>query len=223
MSPLKVTFSLVCIVIVIIGAYYATYYIGIKASGQSRGRFRNKNINIVDRFAISRDKSFYIVEIAQKVYVIGVTNQAMTLFDTIDAAAFNEAAAQRRDSATYSGDAANSGGATQSGHAAYGFGPGGALGGGWKNKLTKRLAAFTAARMGRKSGAGSNTGAAAFEENMKAAIEAQAPQAQQTAGAPQTTQTVQAQQTTQAPTDEGFSVDPDRAREGRQDGPEGDQ
>jgi flagellar biogenesis protein FliO len=65
-----------------------TYFISAKASGQSRGRLRNKNISIIDRFSISRDKSFCIVEIAGKVYVIGVTNQSMTLIDTLDAGAF---------------------------------------------------------------------------------------------------------------------------------------
>jgi len=89
--------SLAGVVVIIIAAYYATYYIGVKASGQSRSRIRNRNINLIDRFAISRDKGFYLVEIAGKVYVIGVTNQSMTLIDTLDAAAFSEAAAERRD------------------------------------------------------------------------------------------------------------------------------
>jgi len=79
--------------VIIFAAYYVTYYIGRKASGQSHGRLRNKNINMIDRFAIAKDKSFCIVEIAGKVYVVGVTNQTMTLLDTLDAAAFSEAAA----------------------------------------------------------------------------------------------------------------------------------
>jgi len=86
------------LIAIIFAAYYVTYYIGLKASGQSKGRLRNKNINVIDRFSISKDKSFCIVEIAGKVYVIGITNQSMTLIDTLDAAAFSvEAAAEQRD------------------------------------------------------------------------------------------------------------------------------
>jgi len=127
MSPLQVAFSLACIIIVIIGAYYATYYIGVKASGQTRGRLRNKNINIIDRFAISRDKGFYLMEIAGKVYVIGVTNQAMTLLDTLDAAAFEKAAPERQETSGYQA-------ADRSGNL--------------KGRLTNKLAAFMAAKMG---------------------------------------------------------------------------
>ena len=86
MPPLQVALSLVGIVVVMFGAYYVTYYIGVKSSGMSRGK--NRNINMLDRFAFARDKSFCVVEIAGKVYIVGVTNQSMTLLDTIDAEAF---------------------------------------------------------------------------------------------------------------------------------------
>jgi len=147
MSPLQVTFSLVCVVLVIIGAYYATYYIGVKASGQSRGRHWNKNINVIDRFAISRDKSFCLVEIAGKVYIIGVTNQSMTVLDTLDAAAFAEAAAERRDAVIQTSES----------------------GGRLRNRLTNRLAVFMAERMGKSPSAGSRPGGGSFADSMKIA------------------------------------------------------
>jgi len=149
MDPLQVTFSLIGVVIVIIGCYYVTYFISAKASGQSRGRLRNKNINLIDRFAISRDKSFCLVEIAGKVYVIGVTNQSMTLLDTLDAAAFTEAAAERRDTAMR-----------------YTIGSGRL-----RDRLTHRLAAFMAAKMGRSLDDNAGGGGARFEESMKTARE----------------------------------------------------
>jgi flagellar biogenesis protein FliO len=149
MEPLQVALSLAGVVLVIIACYYVTYYIGVKASGQSRGRLRNKNINIIDRFAISRDKSFCIVEIAGKIYVIGVTNQSMTLIDTLDAAAFNESAAERR--------------VTQSWHAV----PGGRI----TRKLTNKLAQFIARMMGRTPGGAGSPGGETFEESMRAARE----------------------------------------------------
>lgn len=85
MQSLKLVFSLAGIIIIIVGAYYVTYYIGVKASGRSRGRIRNRNIALLDRFSISKDKSFCLIEIAGKIYVVGVTNQSITLLDTLSA------------------------------------------------------------------------------------------------------------------------------------------
>ena len=92
MPPLQVALSIAGMVVIIVGAYYVTYYVGVKSSGLSRGR--NRNINVVDRFAISKDKSFCIVEIAGKVYIVGVTNHAMTLFDTLDSEDFAKISTQ---------------------------------------------------------------------------------------------------------------------------------
>ena len=92
MSPLQVALSLAGIIIVIFGAYYATYYIGVKASGQNRNRIRNRGINLLERFAITKDKSFCLIEIAGKVYVLGITNQNITLIDTLDAEEYAKAA-----------------------------------------------------------------------------------------------------------------------------------
>jgi len=97
MEPGQVIVFFIGLIVIIVAAYYVTYYVGLKASGRSRGRLRNKNINVIDRFSISKDKSFCLVEIAGKVYVIGITNQSMTLIDTLDAAAFPNAAAEQRD------------------------------------------------------------------------------------------------------------------------------
>ena len=147
MDPLRVALSLAGVVLVILAAYYVTYYIGVKASGQSRGRLRNKNINLIDRFAISRDKSFCIVEIAGKVYVIGVTNQSMTLIDTLDAAAFKETAAERRDTEMWPPMA----------------------GSGIKSRMTRRLAGFFATKMGRPPGDSKGPDGRSFEASMKTA------------------------------------------------------
>lgn len=76
--------------IVVIGAYYVTRFVGMKASGQTRAGLRNRNIKIIDRYAIARDKQFCVVEVADKVYVLGVTTQGMTLLDTYDAEEFAE-------------------------------------------------------------------------------------------------------------------------------------
>ncbi|MCL2151635.1 MAG: flagellar biosynthetic protein FliO [Oscillospiraceae bacterium] len=101
MDPLQVTLSLGGIVLIIVAAYYATWFISVKASGRGRGKLRNKNINLIDRFAISKDKSFCIVEIAGKVYVVGVTNQSMTLIDTLNALEFAENQEENRETLAF--------------------------------------------------------------------------------------------------------------------------
>jgi len=94
MEPGQVIVSLIGIVAIIIAAYYVTYYLGVKSQKmyQTRNKGRGRNIVLRERFAISKDKSFCIVEIAGKVYVLGITNQSMTVLDTIEAAEYEKAA-----------------------------------------------------------------------------------------------------------------------------------
>ena len=126
MQPGQVILSLIGIVVVIFAAYYVTYFIGVKSQRVSRARGRN--IALLDRFSISKDKSFCIVEIAGKVYIVGVTNQSMTLLDTLDA-----------------GEFAGRSGIKNSDEAAPGFPQGG-----MPNNLVTRLASFLSARTGGK-------------------------------------------------------------------------
>ena len=148
MPPLRIVLSLAGIIAVIFAAYYATWFIGAKASGQGRNNLRNKNINLIDRFAISRDKSFCLVEIAGKVYVIGITNQSMTLLDTLDAAAFAETGAERRDAPAWN-----------------------IPGNRFISGMTKRLATFMAHKMGRELDADEGSSSAKFADSMKNARE----------------------------------------------------
>ena len=149
MPPGQVIGFFVGLIVIIFAAYYVTYYIGLKASGQSRGRLRNKNINMIDRFSVSRDKSFCLIEISGKVYVVGITNQSMTLLDTLDAAAFSEVAAERRDTPQWN------------------MMPGGKITG----PITKKLAAFMAKRMGRPYETVDPESSAAFSDSLKTARE----------------------------------------------------
>ena len=88
MPPEQVIFFIIGTIVILFGAYYVTYYVGMKASGQTRAGLRNRNINLLDRYAIARDKQFCVVEIAGKVYIIGITNHSMVLLDTVDAEEF---------------------------------------------------------------------------------------------------------------------------------------
>ena len=146
MDPVRVALSLIGIVIIIIAAYYATWFISVKASGQGHGKLRNKNINLVDRFAFSKDKSFCLVEIAGKVYVIGITNQSMTLIDTLEASAFAAETVEQRQQAV-----------------AWDMIPGSRF----TSRMTKRLATFIAHKMGKQLIVNEGEGGATFAESMK--------------------------------------------------------
>jgi len=100
MPPEQVIMFIIGTVVVLFGAYYVTYYVGMKASGQTRAGFKNRNIKLIDRYAIARDKQFCIIEIAGKVYIVGATNHAMMLLDTIDAEEFERLAEKYADNNT---------------------------------------------------------------------------------------------------------------------------
>ena len=127
MPPQQVIIFIVGTIVILFGAYYVTYYVGMKASGQTRAGLRNRNISLLDRYAISRDKSFCIIEIAGKVYIVGVTNNAMTLLDSFDAAAFAKLTEDSHEPVPWN------------------MTPVGQYG----NKLTKKLVAFVASKTGK--------------------------------------------------------------------------
>jgi len=146
MPPEQVILFIVGTIIILFGAYFVTYYIGMKASGQNRSGLKNRNIILLDRYAIARDKQFCIVEIAGKVYIVGITNQTMTLLDTIDAAAFSELTENNRETTPWK------------------MTPVGQYG----NKLTRKIVAFIAEKTGRIQQKDDSPGGegftAAFEE-----------------------------------------------------------
>jgi len=147
---MQVVMSIIIIAVIMLGAYYVTYYIGTKATGQARMGFKVRTIKLLDRFAISRDKSFVTVEIAGKVYVVAVTNNAMTLLDTYDAEAF----AEILDSKVQDMSAWNKTPVGQYG-----------------NKLTQRVVAFVAEKTGRKTYETGDSENSNFSDSMKTAQE----------------------------------------------------
>jgi len=147
MPPEQVIIFIIGTIVILFGAYYVTYYIGMKASGQSRAGMRNRNIIVRDRYSIARDKTFCVIEIAGKVYIVGVTTHTMTLLDTLDAADFVKLTEEKPSS-------------TQAG---WGNTPVGQYG----NKLTKKVVAFIAAKLGK--GPPVETSEKDFSESMKEA------------------------------------------------------
>ena len=134
-EPARVALSFIGIIIIIAGAYYATYFIGLRASGRARrgsprGRGRNRSIELLERFAVSKDKSFCIVEIAGKIYVIGMTNQSMTVIDMIDASEYEKLTSDNENTQERT------------------IVPGGPFSG----KMVNKLASFMSQRMAKKHG-----------------------------------------------------------------------
>jgi len=148
MPPQQVLLFIVGTIVILFAAYYVTYYVGMKATGKSRGSFRNRNINLLDRYAIARDKQFCVVEIAGKVYIVGVTNHTMTLLDTLDAAAFAELTKSNENTTT-----------------PWSMTPVGQYG----NKLTRKVVDFIAVKTGKKQQYDSNAGTADFASSLKEA------------------------------------------------------
>ena len=128
MDPGQVIVFIIGTIVILFGAYYVTYYVGMKASGQTRARFKNRNIILLDRYAIARDKQFCAVEIAGKVYIVGVTNHAMTLLDTVDAEAYAKLTENNEDNTPWN------------------MTPVGQYG----NKLTRKVVSFIAEKTGKK-------------------------------------------------------------------------
>ncbi|MDR2590348.1 MAG: flagellar biosynthetic protein FliO [Oscillospiraceae bacterium] len=151
LSPGQVILFIICTVIVLFGAYYVTYYIGTKMAGQnSRAGIRNRNITLLDRYAVARDKSLCVVEIAGKVYIVGVTNHNMTLLDTIDAANFAKSIKENENNSS-----------TTPWHLT----PVGRYG----NKLTRKVVDYIAVKTGKKPGSDPYSDETEFSQTLKEA------------------------------------------------------
>lgn len=67
--------------VVVLAAYFVTRFL---ASGVRPGGQNPHALKLIDRFAVSKDKMFVLISAGQSAYLVGVTNQAMTLIDTVD-------------------------------------------------------------------------------------------------------------------------------------------
>jgi flagellar biogenesis protein FliO len=68
------------LVLVLLGAYFTTRFIGRHAQPVTKGRY----IKIIDSVYFARDKSFMLVEVGGVYYLVGVTNQSMQLLGTME-------------------------------------------------------------------------------------------------------------------------------------------
>ena len=70
------------ILIVILAAYYVTYYIANKKNKRVPGR----GISVRERFSLSKDKMVCVIEANGKSYLVVITNGGATLLDTVESA-----------------------------------------------------------------------------------------------------------------------------------------
>ena len=145
MPPEQVILFIIGTIVILFGAYYVTYFIGMKASGQTRAGMKNRNISLKDRYAIARDKQFCVIEIAGKVYIVGVTNHAMTLLDTLDAEEFSRLTATDEEAMPWH------------------MTPVGRYG----NRLTRKLVTFVAEKTGKVKKETTSSGEADFAKSLK--------------------------------------------------------
>jgi len=66
-------------ILVIAGAYYCTKWI----SKRSLGTTKNRNLKVVEKVALDKDKSFVTLKHNDKIYLVGITNQNITVIDTL--------------------------------------------------------------------------------------------------------------------------------------------
>ncbi|MDR0904980.1 MAG: flagellar biosynthetic protein FliO [Oscillospiraceae bacterium] len=84
---IKLVFSVIGVAVIIFAAYFVTWLIGTRHMKMGATR----DIRVRDRFAITKDKSFVLVQSHGRVYFVALTNNGATLLDTYDAEEFTEA------------------------------------------------------------------------------------------------------------------------------------
>ena len=92
MSDGQIAWAIIGTLIVIFGAYYATYVVAKRSNKTQQGRA----VQVLDRFSLSKDKLFCLISMGDKIYLIGMSDGAVSLIDTIEGEAAEALRAQTR-------------------------------------------------------------------------------------------------------------------------------
>ncbi|MDR1299445.1 MAG: flagellar biosynthetic protein FliO [Oscillospiraceae bacterium] len=76
---------------IIAAAYFVTYFLGARTFRLKQTR----EIKIIDRFALSKDKALYLAQVKGNVYFIAMTHQSAALLDKFDGGEFADSAPKR--------------------------------------------------------------------------------------------------------------------------------
>jgi flagellar biogenesis protein FliO len=87
MEQILHTFGVIAVmVLVIFAAYFLTKYVAAKANGVGG---KTRHFRLIDRFSVSKDKMFVLISVGQSAYLIGITNQNMTVIDQKELSQFS--------------------------------------------------------------------------------------------------------------------------------------
>ena len=81
----QIIWSIIGIIVIIVAAYFTTYIIAARSTRNVSGG----GIKLRDNFVFSKDKSVCAVEISNRVYILAMSQGAITLLDTRDADEYN--------------------------------------------------------------------------------------------------------------------------------------
>ena len=70
---------IVLLLLVMLGAYFTTKFLSVKTKRLTKGKF----LDIKDRLYVGRDKNILLVEAGDQYFLVGVTNQTITLIGTL--------------------------------------------------------------------------------------------------------------------------------------------
>lgn len=65
--------------IVLVGCYFLTKWISVK----SYSLIKSRNLKVIERIPLDKDKSIILLERGEKVYLLGVTSNGMSILDTM--------------------------------------------------------------------------------------------------------------------------------------------
>lgn len=83
MGFLDYLYAIVAIGVIILLAYLCTKFIASKSTGGAIGG-KTANMRVVDRLVLGKDKQILIVTVAEKAYLLGVSNQEISVLDVLD-------------------------------------------------------------------------------------------------------------------------------------------
>ena len=80
MPAMQVISFIIGSIVVIVGAYFATYMVARGSQKLYRGRL----IQVLDRFSLTKDKSLALIAVYDKLYLVAFAAGNVTLLDNID-------------------------------------------------------------------------------------------------------------------------------------------
>lgn len=80
---MKEILTMLLSLLVVIGVIYLTYWFCRQLSGQQQWK-QGQHIRIVERMPVGRDKQILIVQVEEQQYLIGCSEQSLTLLDKLE-------------------------------------------------------------------------------------------------------------------------------------------